>query len=54
LPKQTRSGLLDAIARLEGLERVAVIHLSEQDIVRHPLVQQIVRAYEHDKVRKRP
>jgi phosphate starvation-inducible PhoH-like protein len=54
LPKQTRSGLLDAIARLEGLERVAVIHLSEHDIVRHPLVQQIVRAYEHDKVRKRP
>ncbi len=53
LPKQTRSGMLDAIARLEGLDRVAVVHLSEHDIVRHPLVQQIVRAYEHEKVRKK-
>jgi phosphate starvation-inducible PhoH-like protein len=46
LPKQTRSGLADAIHRLRHIERVAIVHLTEKDIVRHPLVQQIVEAYE--------
>lgn len=53
LPKQTRSGLSDAIHRLEGLERIAVIYLGEKDIVRHPLVQAIVKAYEEDKPHKK-
>jgi phosphate starvation-inducible protein PhoH/intein/homing endonuclease len=53
LPRQTRSGLIDAAHRLRDLERIAIIHLGEQDIVRHPLVQQIVRAYEDDKPRKK-
>jgi phosphate starvation-inducible protein PhoH and related proteins len=53
LPKHTRSGLIDAVRRLENLERIAIIHLGEQDIVRHPLVQAIVKAYEDDKPRKR-
>jgi phosphate starvation-inducible PhoH-like protein len=53
LPKQTRSGLVDAIHRLRELERIAIVHLSEQDIVRHPLVQAIVKAYEEDKPRKK-
>jgi phosphate starvation-inducible PhoH-like protein len=53
LPKPMRSGLIDAVQRFRDLERIAVVHLSEQDIVRHPLVQQIVRAYEDDKPRKR-
>ena len=53
LPKNTRSGLIDAVRRLENLERIAIIHLGEQDIVRHPLVQAIVKAYEDDKPRKR-
>jgi phosphate starvation-inducible PhoH-like protein len=53
LPRQTRSGLIDAIQRLKDIERIAIIHLSEQDIVRHPLVQQIVQAYEDDKPRKK-
>jgi phosphate starvation-inducible PhoH-like protein len=46
LPRQTRSGLVDAIQRLKGLEGIGIVYLSEKDIVRHPLVQQIVRAYE--------
>jgi phosphate starvation-inducible protein PhoH and related proteins len=46
LPKQTRSGLNDAMHRLRDLERIALVYLDENDIVRHPLVQQIVRAYE--------
>ncbi|MBM4071838.1 MAG: phosphate starvation-inducible protein PhoH [Planctomycetes bacterium] len=53
LPRQTRSGLLDALQRLKDIERIGIIYLTEQDIVRHPLVQQIVRAYEEDKPRKR-
>jgi phosphate starvation-inducible protein PhoH and related proteins len=53
LPRQTRSGLLDAIHRLRDLDRIGIVYLSEADIVRHPLVQQIVKAYEDDKPRKK-
>ncbi|HEV3259827.1 MAG TPA: PhoH family protein [Gemmataceae bacterium] len=53
LPRQTRSGLIDAVHRLRDLERIAIIYLDEHDIVRHPLVQQIVRAYEDEKPRKK-
>jgi len=53
LPRQTRSGLADAIHRLRDIKNIAVIHLNEHDIVRHPLVQEIVRAYEEEKPRKR-
>jgi phosphate starvation-inducible PhoH-like protein len=53
LPRQTRSGLLDAVQRLKDIERIGIIYLTEQDIVRHPLVQQIVLAYEDEKPRKR-
>jgi phosphate starvation-inducible PhoH-like protein len=53
LPRQTRSGLIDAVQRLRDVERIAVIYLDERDIVRHPLVQQIVRAYEEERPRKK-
>lgn len=53
LPRETRSGLIDAIHRLDHVEGVAVVYLNENDIVRHPLVQRIVRAYEDDKPRRR-
>jgi phosphate starvation-inducible PhoH-like protein len=54
LPRQTRSGLIDAIHRLRGLERIAIVYLDEHDIVRHPLVQKILRAYEEkDKGKKK-
>ncbi len=53
LPKQTKSGLTDAVHRLADIERIAIVFLDEHDIVRHPLVQQVVRAYEDDKPRKR-
>jgi phosphate starvation-inducible PhoH-like protein len=53
LPKQTRSGLADALHRLRDLERIALVYLDEGDIVRHPLVQQIVRAYEDEKPRRK-
>jgi phosphate starvation-inducible PhoH-like protein len=39
------SGLIDAAQRLAGVEDVAVIEFGEGDVVRHPLVTRIVRAY---------
>ena len=53
LPKQMRSGLSDAVQRLRDIERVALVHLTKDDIVRHPLVQQIVLAYEEEKPARR-
>jgi phosphate starvation-inducible protein PhoH and related proteins len=53
LPKQTHSGLVDAIHRLKEIDRIGIIYLTEKDIVRHPLVQQIVQAYEEDKPRRK-
>jgi phosphate starvation-inducible PhoH-like protein len=38
--------LLDAVRRLRGYTGVAVVEFGLKDIVRHPLVEQIVRAYE--------
>jgi len=46
LPPRFRSGLIDALRRLRGIPGVATVELTERDIVRHPLVHQIVRAYE--------
>ena len=53
LPPQTKSGLEDIVRRLKNVERIALVHLDETDIVRHPLVQAILRAYEGPPPRKR-
>ncbi len=45
LPAGQRSGLRDAASRLAGIADVAAIELDETDVVRHPLVARIVRAY---------
>ncbi len=52
LPRQTRSGLIDAVHRLRHLDQIAIVYLDKHDIVRHPLVQRIVEAYEEEKPRK--
>ena len=46
LPGGTRSGLVDGLERLKGIKGVTAVKLSGSDIVRHPLVQQIVKAYD--------
>ena len=46
LPRGTPSGLADAIERLRDIPGVATTFLDRSDIVRHPLVQSIVDAYE--------
>ena len=53
LPPKTRSGLTDAVGRLRHVERVALVHLESADIVRNPLVTQILNAYEEDRPRKK-
>lgn len=46
LPDKARSGLVDALKVLRGIRGIAQIQLSEKDVVRHRLVQQIGKAYE--------
>ena len=46
LPPKSKSGLVDALQRLGGIKGIAAVKLGRADIVRHPLVQQIVNAYE--------
>ncbi|MBA3813584.1 MAG: PhoH family protein [Alphaproteobacteria bacterium] len=49
LPPGVPSGLRDAIQTLQGVRGVEVINFTERDVVRHPLVSRIVRAYENKK-----
>src|SRR5947209_1989468 len=54
LPRESRSGLIDAVHRLKKIERIAIVHLDENDIVRNPLVQLVLRAYEEGAAKKSP
>lgn len=46
LPDKARSGLVDALQVLKDVDGIAQVRLTEKDVVRHRLVQQIVKAYE--------
>ena len=46
LPDGKRSGLKDAVRILRGVEDIAIFRFTEKDVVRHRLVQDIIRAYE--------
>jgi phosphate starvation-inducible PhoH-like protein len=48
LPRASASGLIDAVARLRDIEGIQIVQMSKSDIVRHKLVQEIVRAYEDE------
>ncbi len=52
LPRGARSGLVEAIKVLEGIDDIAIHHFTGRDVVRHRLVQKIITAYEkYDKER---
>ena len=51
LPRGRRSGLIEAVEVLTGVNDVAVQRLTHQDVVRHELVQAIVRAYDEHALR---
>jgi phosphate starvation-inducible PhoH-like protein len=46
LPPHKHSGLVEARQALKNVEGVAVVELGKRDVVRHPLVQRIIAAYE--------
>ncbi len=53
LAEGKRSGLLEATKILSGIEGIGMITLTNKDVVRHPLVQKIILAYEKFESRKR-
>ena len=50
LPDKKTSGLVEVQSVLKGIKGIRFIYFSEKDVVRHPLVQKIIRAYESRKV----
>jgi phosphate starvation-inducible PhoH-like protein len=46
LPSGKRSGLTAAVDVLRGVEGISFVHFDDRDVVRHSLVQRIVKAYE--------
>ena len=55
LPNAGRSGLIEAVKVLKNIDDIAIMRLSEKDVVRHKLVQDIITAYEkyHNKEARR-
>jgi phosphate starvation-inducible PhoH-like protein len=47
LPRSKKSGLKQALDVLQGVEGIKSFYLDESDVVRHPLVQKIIEAYQH-------
>jgi phosphate starvation-inducible protein PhoH and related proteins len=55
LPAGKRSGLLDAIDVVTGITGTSFVFFNEKDVVRHSLVQRIIKAYEtHDAAKVKP
>ena len=52
LPRDPVSGLKEAMRVLDGVEDIAICRLNEADVVRHVIVQRIIKAYEEDEKRK--
>jgi phosphate starvation-inducible PhoH-like protein len=46
LPASKPSGLVKAISIVKGIDEIAIIEMNRKDVVRHPLVQKIIEAYE--------
>ena len=46
LPRNVKSGLIDAQEKLKNIHQIDFVHFSAKDVVRHPVVAQIIRAYE--------
>ena len=48
LPSNTKSGLVEALRVLDGIASAVMVRFNDVDVVRHPLVAEIVRAYDRD------
>ncbi|PWN71730.1 phosphate starvation-inducible protein PhoH [Chryseobacterium phosphatilyticum] len=53
LPKNQQSGLKEAMRILNGVKEIGFIHLTEEDVVRHPVVRKIILAYNEEDKRLR-
>jgi phosphate starvation-inducible protein PhoH and related proteins len=49
LPGHKRSGLIEALKILRGVDGIAVMEFQKRDVVRHALVQRIITAYEENR-----
>ena len=54
LPSGKISGLVESTEILQGISGIGFVHFDEKDVVRHPLVQSIIRAYDRGKPKTRP
>ena len=52
LPGGQRSGLSHALKVLRGVDDIGVVHFASRDVMRHPLVQAIIEAYDHEATRR--
>ena len=48
LPPNTKSGLVEALRVLDGVTGMVTVRFNDSDVVRHPLVAEIVKAYDRD------
>ena len=48
LPEGKKSGLIHAVGILKNIEGIQICRLTDKDVVRHPMVMRIIRAYETD------
>jgi phosphate starvation-inducible protein PhoH and related proteins len=53
LPQHKQSGLVEAHRALRGVEGIAIVEFTRRDVVRHPLVQRIIAAYEEHRGKAR-
>ena len=53
LPPGQKSGLVEALRVLDGVSKVVTVRFEAKDVVRHPMVQAIVEAYERDATEQR-
>ncbi|UTX49704.1 PhoH family protein [Chryseobacterium sp. MA9] len=53
LPKNQQSGLKEAMRILNGVKEIGFVHLTEEDVVRHPVVRKIILAYNDEEKRLR-
>ena len=52
LPRKTKSGLIDAKDKLAKVKQVSFVYFSAKDVVRHPVVAEIIKAYETDELKE--
>lgn len=53
LPMKQKSGLQEAMRILKDVQEIGFVHLTEEDVVRHPIVRKIIQSYNREEQRQR-